>query len=191
MTDISDVLPSFEVKRYANLLPSLEAQLITTADLLTLDTVEISKRTGLNIHDVRQLCQAVLEYLQSDLGISSSFDAQTTENNGPEGPDSMQLNLMKTGLELLDSWSMISTLNPAIDALLGGGIPTGYITEITGERHVPNSHFLPSISSFITFTNSPSSGSGKTQFLLTLLLAVQLPPPHGLSKDAIYITTES
>jgi DNA repair protein RAD57 len=35
------------------------------------------------------------------------------------------------------------------------------------------------------------SGVGKTQFLLTLLLAAQLPPPHGLSKSAIYISTEA
>ena len=34
------------------------------------------------------------------------------------------------------------------------------------------------------------SGAGKTQFLLTLLLAVQLPAPHGLDRGAIYISTE-
>lgn len=35
-----------------------------------------------------------------------------------------------------------------------------------------------------------SSGSGKTQFLLSLLLAVQLGKPKGLDKRAIYISTE-
>ncbi len=59
-------------------------------------------------------------------------------------------------------------LDPALDRALGGGIPTGYITEITGE-----------------------SGAGKTQFLLSLLLAVQLPAPHGISRPAIYISTEA
>lgn len=34
------------------------------------------------------------------------------------------------------------------------------------------------------------SGSGKTQLLLTLLLSSQLPPPHGLARPAIYISTE-
>jgi DNA repair protein RAD57 len=34
------------------------------------------------------------------------------------------------------------------------------------------------------------SGSGKTQFLLSLLLAVQLAKPHGLKKRAVYISTE-
>jgi DNA repair protein RAD57 len=36
-----------------------------------------------------------------------------------------------------------------------------------------------------------TSGVGKTQFLLTLLLAVQLPPPRGLNRSALYISTES
>lgn len=34
------------------------------------------------------------------------------------------------------------------------------------------------------------SGAGKTQFLLTLLLAAQLPPPDGLSRPTLYISTE-
>lgn len=35
------------------------------------------------------------------------------------------------------------------------------------------------------------SGAGKTQLLLTLLLAVQLPHPQGLAKSAVYISTEA
>jgi DNA repair protein RAD57 len=35
------------------------------------------------------------------------------------------------------------------------------------------------------------SGAGKTQLLLTLLLAAQLAPPHGLAKSAVYISTEA
>ncbi|KAK3985559.1 putative dna repair protein rad57 protein [Cladorrhinum sp. PSN332] len=63
----------------------------------------------------------------------------------------------------------ISTLSPPLDAALNGGIPTSAITEITGE-----------------------SGAGKTQFLLTLLLSAQLPPSHGgLSRGALYISTEA
>jgi DNA repair protein RAD57 len=55
-----------------------------------------------------------------------------------------------------------------MDRALGGGVPTGYVTEVTGE-----------------------SGTGKTQFLLSLLLAVQLPPPYGLGRPALYISTEA
>ncbi|KAL5002569.1 P-loop containing nucleoside triphosphate hydrolase protein [Aspergillus recurvatus] len=35
------------------------------------------------------------------------------------------------------------------------------------------------------------SGSGKTQFLLGLLLAVQLQPPQGAGRSAIYVSTEA
>jgi DNA repair protein RAD57 len=35
------------------------------------------------------------------------------------------------------------------------------------------------------------SGVGKTQFLLTLLLSAQLPPPQGLSRSTVYMSTEA
>lgn len=66
------------------------------------------------------------------------------------------------------TWSHISTLDDDLDAALGGGFPAGQVCEITGE-----------------------SAAGKTQLLLTLLLAVQLAPPKGLGKSALYLSTEA
>lgn len=66
------------------------------------------------------------------------------------------------------TWSHVSTLDDDLDAALGGGFPAGQVCEITGE-----------------------SAAGKTQLLLTLLLAVQLPPPKGLGKTALYLSTEA
>ncbi|KFY25715.1 hypothetical protein V491_01624, partial [Pseudogymnoascus sp. VKM F-3775] len=86
-------------------------------------------------------------------------------NNDPKTVNS---HLRDTGNELSKKWDAISTLDPGLDGLMSGGFPAGYITEVTGE-----------------------SGSGKTQILLLLLLAVQLPAPHGLNRSAVYITTES
>ncbi|KEY64596.1 hypothetical protein S7711_09609 [Stachybotrys chartarum IBT 7711] len=62
----------------------------------------------------------------------------------------------------------VSTLDDDLDDALGGGVPVGCVTEFAGE-----------------------SGAGKTQFLLSLCLAVQLPPPRGLGKKALYVSTES
>lgn len=39
--------------------------------------------------------------------------------------------------------------------------------------------------------NFDTSGAGKSQFLLSLLLTVQLPSPRGTQKSAIYISTEA
>lgn len=66
------------------------------------------------------------------------------------------------------AWSHISTLDDDLDAALGGGFPAGQVCEITGE-----------------------SAAGKTQLLLTLLLAVQLAPPKGLGKSALYLSSEA
>lgn len=122
MTDLTAVLPSFPTHQYVRLVPSLEKNLVTTADLLTLDCVEIAKRAQLPLLDVKRLCNAVLEALQGNLGIAENRETQ---------PGSV---LRKTGKEILNSWSTISTLDDDLDVALGGGIPTGYITEVTGER---------------------------------------------------------
>nr|POE53390.1 dna repair protein rhp57 [Quercus suber] len=73
-----------------------------------------------------------------------------------------------SGGDLVKRWATISTLDDELDAALLGGIGAGCLTEFVGE-----------------------SAAGKTQFLLTLLLSVQLPFPDGLGKSALYISTEA
>ncbi|KAK2624333.1 hypothetical protein QTJ16_006283 [Diplocarpon rosae] len=156
MTDLTDVLPGFPTQQYVRLIPSLEKHLVTTADLLTQDCTEIAKRASLPILDVKRLCNAVLDALLASLGVKE------------DGGHTQEHSLLKvTGEDLVNSWNTISTLDDDLDRALGGGIPTGHITEVVGE-----------------------SGAGKTQFLLTLLLAAQLPAPHGLSSSVLYISTE-
>jgi len=105
------------------LLPKLEKNRITTADLLTLDCVEIAKRAQLPPLDVKRLCNAALEALQGNLGISEA-----------ENEEGRSATLRKSGKDIVNSWETVSTLDDDLDRALGGGIPTGYITEVTGER---------------------------------------------------------
>lgn len=173
MTDLTAVLPGFPTQKYVRLLPSLEKNRITTADLLTLDCVEVAKRAQLPPLDVKRLSNAVLEALQIDLGVK---DAENERHPSPQS-------LKKTGKDIINSWNTISTLDDELDRALGGGIPTGYITEVTGERCV--------LSSLVAHNLTVLSGAGKTQFLLTLLLSAQLPSPRGVSSNTLYISTES
>ena len=122
MTDLATVLPGFPTQNYTRLLGSLEKNLVTTADLLTLDCVEIAKRAQLPLLDVKHLCNAVLEALQIGLGTKQ-----------PDAPPDSSL-LRHSGQDIVKSWSAISTLDDDLDVALGGGIPTGYITQVTGER---------------------------------------------------------
>ncbi|KAL2129340.1 hypothetical protein VTI74DRAFT_7922 [Chaetomium olivicolor] len=188
MTDLLRVLPTFPIGQFARLIPSLEKNGISTSDLLTLEAADIGKRTHLPLLDVKRLCTAVLDALHADLGIPNSAlmppprQARQPESGtearpedgdrpAPEKRDEQQAfarALRNTAASLSAQWQTISTLDPELDRALAGGIPAGYITEITGE-----------------------SGAGKTQFLLTLLLSVQLPPPHGLGRPALYISTEA
>ncbi|KAL8773952.1 MAG: hypothetical protein Q9209_001382 [Squamulea sp. 1 TL-2023] len=165
MTDLLHTLANFPTKHYTHLIPSLEKNLITTTDLLTLDPLEVAKRAQLPLLDVRRLANHVLTSLQSQLGVIDGKEALRKYENPPRVGDAPSLR--GSGHTISKLWSTISTLDPRFDAALSGGIPTTYITELTGE-----------------------SGAGKTQFLLSLLLTAQLPPPHGLSRPTVYISTE-
>lgn len=126
MTDLASVLPGFTVDQYVRLIPSLERAHITTADFLTLDCVEIAKRAKAPLLDLKRLSSAILQALQSDLAVSAPED----------GANPQPSTLRKSGKDIINSWNTISTLDDDLDRALGGGIPTGYITEVTGERFV-------------------------------------------------------
>ncbi|KAL2845181.1 P-loop containing nucleoside triphosphate hydrolase protein [Aspergillus pseudodeflectus] len=165
--DLLSILPNFSIKPYAHILPPLERSRITTVDLISLDTLEIAKRAHVPPADVRRLANHLIKALHHDVGFE---EIPRVEQSEPDSSVDLDVPLIpgpQTRLDL-SHWCVISTLDPALDTLLDGGIPTGYVTEVTGE-----------------------SGSGKTQFLLGLLLAVQLPPPRGAAKSAIYISTEA
>lgn len=157
MTDLLQVLPDFDVRPYTHLLPSLDKALITTNDLLTLDAADVAKRAQLPAGEGRKLADAVLLALHRQLGFGGEEVAGSSFLSSSGNPDAWR-----------EDRRFISTLDERLDAALGGGIPPGYLVEITGE-----------------------SGAGKTQVLLTLLLASQLSPPLGLGKSAVYISTEA
>ncbi|XRM41204.1 DNA repair protein rhp57 [Aspergillus tubingensis] len=165
--DLLSVLPDFPTKPYAHILPPLERSHISTVDLITLDTLEVAKRARVPPADVRRLSAQIIRALHHDVGFKENRDPEADEPSSSLSVDVPVFPGPTTKLDL-SQWSAISTLDSTLDALLDGGIPTGYVTEVTGE-----------------------SGSGKTQFLLTLLLAAQLPAPRGLGKCAIYISTEA
>lgn len=168
MTDLARILPNFPTTQYANLLPSLEKHQVTTSELLTLEAADIGKRTQLPLLDVKRLCNAILTALHADLGVDEREPDAAQPADQHDGAETVEKIPQRQRQQQQHQWSRISTLDPVIDEHLEGGIRTGQVTELTGE-----------------------AGAGKTQFLLALLLAVQLPPPHGISRNALYISTEA
>lgn len=122
MTDLLHALPDFETAKYSHLIPSLDKAHITTNDLLTLDAADVAKRAQLPPAEVAKLAEAVLQALQKDIRVPGSDGSNTTRQEPQSAPSD--------GRE----WQTISTLDEKLDLALGGGIPTGYMTEITGER---------------------------------------------------------
>lgn len=125
--DLLSVLPDFPTKSYSHILPPLERKHISTADLITLDTLEIAKRAHVPPADVRRLSADVVAALHASLGYQQNKEDDQAERKTDHS--GKQLDLSR--------WKTISTLDATLDELLGGGIPTGYLTEITGERYSP------------------------------------------------------
>lgn len=127
MTDLLHVLPDFNTALYTHLLPSLDKALITTNDLVTLAPTDVAKRAQLPAGDVRKLADAVVQALHGSLGFGaeeargSSFLAASGNARAPASAS-----------------GSISTLDERLDAALGGGIPPGYLVEVTGERYGRN-----------------------------------------------------
>ncbi|KAK0934023.1 DNA repair protein rhp57 [Friedmanniomyces endolithicus] len=167
MTNLLSVLPDFDTQPYAHILPSLEKALISTADLLTLDALDVARRAQVPPGEVRRLALAVVEGIHGSKSLVS-------EEGGDRGGNSESVESNGESVErpgngtTLSRHKAISTLDDAFDAALCGGIAVGKLTELVGE-----------------------SAAGKTQFLLTLLLSVQLSSAHGTAKSALYISTEA
>jgi len=138
MTDLLAVLPEFCTLPFSNLLPSLERAQITVADVLTSDAVDIAKRAQLPAREIRRLTDALLHGLHTQLGVAQSSD-QNRDGQVIRAQDSQAeataSTLRTLGSNLEDSWNVISTLDHRLDSALAGGIPTGYVTEVTGERY--------------------------------------------------------
>jgi len=137
MTDLLAVLPEFCTQSFSNLLPSLERAQIAVADVLTSDAVDIAKRAQLPVREIRRLTDALLDALHVQLGVAQPSN-QTADGElvrAQDGQAKATSNTLRTlGSSLEDSWSVVSTLDQRLDAALAGGIPTGYVTEVTGER---------------------------------------------------------
>jgi DNA repair protein RAD57 len=110
MSDII-LLPNFATPS-TKILEALESAGLHTVDLLTLDVLEIHRRTQLPVVDVQNLVKDVISAL------SLSIETKTAE-------------------ERIQNFTFLTTGDEKINALLAGGIPIGSLTEVTGERFSP------------------------------------------------------
>ncbi len=133
MTDLPTVLPDFSTRPYTHLIPSLDRHGITVTDLLSLDALEIAKRATLPILDLRRLAQEIAQAIQHDLEISVTAHTINDELFTSSGNPGLE-RYNRPAKNVLKSWNTVSLLDAALDKAIGGGIPTGYVTEITGER---------------------------------------------------------
>lgn len=134
MSDLSFILPNFPLTPHdQNIVLNLEKLNITISDLLTLDQLDVSKRAVISILDLRRFTKEVIEALHSSLQpLNAEFGAKVAIKTEAEG-GSLRLGL--TGFEAWKSQLYLSTGDSELDRTLNGGIMTGGLTEIVGERY--------------------------------------------------------
>lgn len=121
------VLPEFDISNHTHILPSLERAQISTADLLTLDALDVAKRAHVPPGEVKKLADALIDALHADTISTTVFPRENGEQNGSQSGNMRNLSSIKQR-------AMISTLDDDLDTVLGGGIARGHLTEIVGER---------------------------------------------------------
>ena len=132
--DLPSTLPDFPTQSYSHILPTLERAQITTTDLLCFDALEIAKRARVPVTDVRTLTKHVIGALHQDLGLGGHKGRNEAYPKDPNAQIISHNGSIRGRKLELSKWSWVSTLDPVLDAALAGGISTGYVTEITGER---------------------------------------------------------
>nr|OQO30322.1 hypothetical protein B0A51_02410 [Rachicladosporium sp. CCFEE 5018] len=133
--------------------------------------VSISDLLTLEVLDVAKRAQVpageVRKLIEAVIdALRGGLQSPTVHDGGGTG-DRVEAEERKGSADGARPWT-ISTLDESLDEALNGGVHVGYLTEITGE-----------------------SAAGKTQFLLNLLLSVQLEIVDGKPKSALYISTEA
>jgi DNA repair protein RAD57 len=137
MTDLTQLLPNFPIDGKAyHTLGLLEAKGVTTLDLLTLAPADVCARTGLRRDAIDPFIAAVSKALREDMGVGRSRSSGINdEKNNPEAQATNIEGLkVLNGLEAIERTGFITTADPVLDKVLGGGIATGYIIEVVGER---------------------------------------------------------
>lgn len=131
MADLTEVLPTFDLEPWKHLTFSLGKKNVLTTELVSLDPAEIAKRCPLPLKELERMAAAVSHALRADLGFTSM--------RPPPKPRVDEENPLRerrqTNSDVLQKQThYVKTLDATIDNCLGGGFPTGNITEIVGER---------------------------------------------------------
>ena len=154
MSDLLSVLPNFPLTPQTHkIVLSLEKHDITTSDLLTLEQLDISKRTSISLLDLRRFIKEVAKALHSSIGPAYDTTNRTTE------VDYGDVLLGVTAFDVWKSQVYISTGDSEFDRVLNGGIMTGGLTEIVGERY---GQIV--LSAICNSTNDPTAALVKHKF---------------------------
>jgi hypothetical protein len=115
MSDLSTVLPHYNPSN-TRLQALFESCDLSTTELLFLDATDISRRCTAAPHSSAPPLLEIKRYVAN---LAAALNADIADTSGRD---------------IKDGEMYLSTGDDAIDALLGGGVQVGGITEFVGER---------------------------------------------------------
>ena len=124
MADLSLVLPDFDLLPWRHLTFSLDKKNVLTAELVTLDPMNIAKRCPLPLKEVRRMSTAVKQALVAAFAPAKDLKVNQFDGTTDVRPAKVRPNA-----------ALVKTLDPGIDKFLGGGFPVGSVCEVVGERY--------------------------------------------------------
>lgn len=132
MADLKDILPSFDLQPWRHLTFSLEKKNVLTVELITQDAVEIARKCPLPPREVKRFATAVIVALQKDV-LGALMVSQSSPQKEDKEPPRKKLRVEQRE-PVEEELCFVKTLDENIDYCLGGGFPTGHVSEIVGER---------------------------------------------------------
>ena len=129
MTDLHHVLPDFSTKTFTHLLPSLEKAHVTVSDLITLEPIDVARRALVPVAELQRLASDIVRALHADTLGPRQY---ATSNENKDAPETSRSVISEK--QECKTWRTVQILDEALDAALGGGLPKGYVVEVTGER---------------------------------------------------------
>ncbi|GMF53789.1 unnamed protein product [[Candida] boidinii] len=181
------------------LIEIISSNNITVAELLLSDSINIAKKTGRSIVEIKKFINLLRIDIEQSIGFGSVQENNTILKDKGDNESGNIINIeseiksfskvtVKDLIERDSIKSTFSTGDDKLDGILKNGIPLNSLIEISGGSSTGKSHFLMTLAATIQL---PLEFGGLGLSLFGDKIDAQSPPETENSIKVVYITTES
>ncbi|OUM51258.1 hypothetical protein BVG19_g348 [[Candida] boidinii] len=184
---------------FGTLIEIISSNNITVAELLLSDSINIAKKTGRSIVEIKKFINLLRIDIEQSIGFGSEQENNTILKEKGDNESDNIINIeseiksfskvtVKDLIERDSIKSTFSTGDDKLDGILKNGIPLNSLIEISGGSSTGKSHFLMTLAATIQL---PLEFGGLGLSLFGDKIDSQSSPETENSIKVVYITTES